>query len=118
MFKVIIAGGREFNDYELLCKKCNYYFENIRHEGITIISGGARGADRLGTKYATERSYELITINADWDTHGKSAGYKRNTEMGEVADLLIAFWDNKSRGTKNMIDIMKDLGKRYRIVLY
>ena len=55
---------------------------------------------------------------ADWKKYGKSAGYVRNSEMAEVAESLIAFWDGKSRGTKNMIDIAKNKGLKVRIVNY
>ena len=55
---------------------------------------------------------------ADWDKHGKSAGYKRNLEMAENADALIAFWDGESRGTKHMIDIAKEKNLLTRIIRY
>ena len=74
---------------------------------VTIVSGGARGVDKMGERYAKEHDINLIVMNADWDTHGKSAGYKRNQEMANVSTHLIAFWDGKSRGTKHMIDIAK-----------
>ena len=103
--KVIIAGGRNFNDYETLksvCDKTLKYCTNIE-----IVSGTARGADILGEQYAKEKGYKIIQFPADWDTHGKSAGYIRNAEMAKYADGLIAFWDEKSKGTKHMIDLAK-----------
>lgn len=114
--KVIIAGGRDFNDYELLKDKCDKIL-NSQIE-ITIVSGGANGADYLGEKYAKEREYELIIFPADWNKYGKSAGPIRNTQMAENSDALIAFWDGKSRGTKHMIDVATKLGLKVRIVNY
>ena len=118
MFNIIIAGGRNFNDYELLKEKVDFYLTNITKECIQIISGMASGADTLGYKYAIERGYPCIKFPAKWDIHGKAAGHIRNKAMAEHADALIAFWDGRSRGTKNMIDIAKEKNIMHRIVYY
>lgn len=52
------------------------------------------------------------------DLYGKSAGYKRNSEMAEIADALIAFWDCSSKGTKDMIDIAKNKNLLVRVIKY
>ena len=116
-FKVIIAGGRDFEDYELLVSKMNHLLRN-RGVNVEIVSGGARGDDRLGERYARDRGLKLKKFPADWETHGKSAGMIRNKEMAEYADVLVAFWDGQSKGTKNMIDSMDKLGKPYRVISY
>lgn len=105
--RIIIAGSRDFDDYELLKRLCNTIIGN--NEYVEIVSGGARGADKLGEKYASEKGYKIVKFPADWDKHGKSAGYIRNRLMGEYSDMLIAFWDGKSKGTLNMISIAKEL---------
>lgn len=118
-YKVIIAGGRHFNDYELLKEKCDYYLQHKLQEGrVVIISGHATGADALGERYAQERGLFLDAHPADWDKHGRAAGPIRNAEMAEVADALIAFWDGASRGTKNMIDTAKSKGLKVVVVRY
>ena len=104
MYKVIIAGGRDFENYDQLKKACDYYLQNKKKEGIEIVSGGASGADKLGERYAEERGYPVTVFNADWNKHHKAAGPIRNRQMAEHANALIAFWDNESRGTKNMIE--------------
>lgn len=101
--KVIIAGSRGFDDYKILCDYCDKVLANQTE--VEIISGGALGADKLGEKYAKQRGYSLIQFLADWGSYGKSAGYRRNVQMAEYADALIAFWDGKSKGTKHMINI-------------
>ena len=101
--KVIIAGSRNFNDYKKLCKICDHLLQN--QANVEIVSGAARGADQLGEKYTKERGYKLTKFPANWNKYGKSAGPKRNEEMANYADVLIAFWDGKSRGTKNMIEL-------------
>lgn len=112
--KVIIAGSRDFNDYNLLCERMDFYLRD--QEGVEIISGGARGADTLAIKYANERGIPVHVMNADWDKYGKSAGYKRNEQMAEAADALVAYWDGQSRGTSHMIDIAKKHGLKVRVV--
>lgn len=104
-FRVIIAGGREFNDYQLLREKCDKILaDTSKTSQIVIVSGTARGADRLGERYARERGYQIVRYPANWDRDGNSAGPIRNAKMAENADALIAFWDGESRGTYNMID--------------
>ena len=118
MLKVIIAGGRDFIDYQLLCHKCDYFVANQAKIEFEIVSGRAKGADLLGERYAQGNGYSVKIFPANWDLHGKSAGYKRNIEMAEYADALIAFWDSGSRGTKHMIDTATRLGAKVRVVNY
>jgi Ni,Fe-hydrogenase maturation factor len=115
-FKVIIAGGRDFSDYELLLEKCDYYL--TEKTNVEVVSGGAKGADILGERYAKERNLPLKIFLADWVTLGKRAGFVRNKEMAEYADALIAFWDKTSKGTKHMIDIAKEKGLSVKVVYY
>ena len=114
--KVIIAGGRTFNDYDLLCQNCDKAL-SLQTE-IEIVSGTANGADKLGEKYAKEKGYPIKQFPADWDKYGKSAGYKRNEEMAKYADALIAFWDGKSKGTKHMIDLAKRYELKVKVVIF
>ncbi len=113
--KIIVAGSRTFDDYRLLESKLDYLFQNIHP---VIICGEAKGADLLGKKYAREKGLECISFPAKWEEDGKSAGYKRNELMGQIADGLVAFWDRKSKGTKHMIEYMLSLGKEVRIIKY
>lgn len=114
--KVIIAGGRTFNDYDSLLQKCDYFLS--QQTEIEIVSGTANGADKLGEKYGNEKGYPIKQFPADWDKFGKSAGYKRNEEMAKYADALIAFWDGNSKGTKHMINIAHKYNLKVKIVMY
>lgn len=118
-YKVIIAGGRHFSNYELLKERCDYYLQNKLREGrVVIISGHATGADALGERYAQERGLACEQYPADWEAYGRAAGPIRNEEMAELANALIAFWDGVSRGTKNMIDTAKSKGLKVSVVRY
>lgn len=120
--RLIIAGSRDFNDYELLEKEVGAYLQEILKEKckldlvtdgegnwgwcnweqqvevlpkelpLEIVSGGARGADRLGERYARERDYNLKVFNADWEKKGRRAGMIRNIEMLKYSTHCLVFW--------------------------
>lgn len=120
MFRVIIAGTRTFNDYELLEKHTTYMLSRraSANTPIEIVSGGAPGADALGERYAREHGYKLTIFPADWGRYGRRAGPIRNRQMVEYADALIAFYNGTSRGTANVIEEARSAGllvsvKRY-----
>ena len=116
MLRVIIAGSRDFDDYALLQDHADYMLS--RQEDIEIVSGGASGADALGERYAKERGYRLKIFPADWAKYGRIAGPIRNREMAAYADALLAYWDGRSRGTKNMIDEARANGLKVSIKIY
>jgi len=101
--KVIIAGKRDFNNYELL--KSSIISLNL--EINEIVSGKAKGADLLGEKFAIENKKPIKEFPANWKKYNRAAGPIRNKEMAEYSDVLIAFWDQKSKGTKSMIELAK-----------
>lgn len=104
--KTIIAGSRGITDYLTVLKA----IEQSGFSVTEVVSGCARGVDRLGERFATEENLPLYKFPADWDKHGKRAGYRRNEQMAENADAVIAVWDGESRGTKHMIDIATNKG--------
>lgn len=117
MFRVIIAGGRDFSDYDMLVKTMDMVLQNITDE-IQVVCGMASGADTLGERYAKERGYKIAYFPADWKKYGRAAGFNRNSQMADNADALVAFWDGKSKGTKHMIDIAVRRGLRVRVKPY
>lgn len=118
-FKLIVAGGRDFDDEaKMLAEIQRLEAGDLTKYEISIVSGMARGADRLGYDLAKSVGATVHEFKADWDTFGNRAGYLRNVQMGEFADGLLAFWDKKSRGTKHMIDIMNQLVKPVTIINY
>lgn len=117
--RIIIAGGRDFMDYALLKDTCDRLLrESTMGQQPIIVSGHANGADMLGERYAMERGWQTDIHPADWKRHGRAAGPIRNREMALGSSALIAFWDGKSRGTKNMIDIANKLGLQVAVVDY
>ena len=125
-FRLIIAGGRDFFDFNMLIEKCDKILCNVIKDDdydITIISGGAKGADALGEKYCLGRGFDLEEFPADWDRHGKKAGFLRNQEMADYALQAnkygaVIFWNGESKGSKHMIDVCENKKIPFRIIRY
>lgn len=116
MFKVIVAGTKTFNNYELLKEKLDFYLRD--KYPVLIISGGAEGADKMGERYAQEHGHSIMIVNADWQQYGKAADPRRNELMAQKAEACIVFFDGQSRGTTNMIENARKYGLKLRIVRY
>lgn len=119
MIRVLIAGSRDFNDFELLEKAVKHYLKQygLHRQDIEVVSGGARGADKLGEQFANKYNIKLTIFPADWNTYGKSAGYIRNEQMIKYIDdtgIVFAFWDSQSHGTAHIIK----LANKYNIKVH
>ena len=112
--KLAVIGSRGFNDYELVKKVLNEYKERV----TLVISGGAKGADTLGEKWANDNNITTLIYPAEWDKYGKRAGHIRNTDIINSCDFCIAFWDGKSTGTQDSIKKAKQMKKEVLIVNY
>lgn len=128
--RIIVAGGRDFTDYDLLFNSLMNVLTDLEEVNtvenksqIEFISGTCRGADVLGEQFAYNFGYSVKRFPAKWDELGKRAGYVRNCDMAKYASeadhgILVAFWDGISRGTKNMIDIANRYGLDVKAVKY
>lgn len=121
MFYCLVAGSRNFTDYQLLFKKLDFFLQN--HKEVIIVSGGAKGADTFAEWYAKKRGYNLKVFPAQWDIYGKSAGYKRNKQMHQFISQFenrgcVCFWDGSSRGTAHNFELCKTFGTPLRIVRF
>lgn len=112
--KTIIAGGRDFTDIEFFDKCIGTYNEPIS----AVICGMAKGADTLGLNYAIQHDIPVGEFPADWARYGRGAGPIRNKQMADNADALIAFWDGRSRGTWNMIQLAQKFNLEVTIYNY
>jgi len=111
--KVIIAGTRTLTNWQFFVD----LLDTIdRSEWTEVVSGGAKGADEFGERYAEMHKIPLKVFPADWNKYGNAAGPIRNKQMAEYADALVAVWDGKSRGTKNMIDTARNLGLNVKVL--
>ena len=118
--KLIIAGGRDFNDYDMV-RDAMKLFDLVQIGRLTIVSGGARGADLLGERWAKINSVEIKRYIPAWRVNGvydNAAGYKRNALMADNATHLLAFWDGVSKGTGHMIDLARSKNLGVEVIEY
>lgn len=103
MFTVVVTGSRTWTDKS----RIHDAFAKIKdkHSDVRLVNGTARGADRLCATLAVGYGFRVVDVPADWERYGRSAGYRRNVRMLEMEpDLVLAFWDGTSKGTKHTID--------------
>ena len=134
MYKLIIAGGRDFTDKEAIVDAINSLEDQgvFTTEQLEIVSGMAKGADMTGYELAFDNGLAVEPFPADWGDmtepcvrkvngygeYNALAGMNRNQRMGDYADGLLAFWNGTSTGTKDMIDYMRKLGKKVVVIHY
>jgi hypothetical protein len=125
--KLAVIGSRGFSDYQLLSDTLHQRYTETDSLGACrwriseIISGAAKGADQMAARFAREHSIALTELPADWETHGKRAGFLRNQDIVAAADEICAFWGvgddgELSRGTGHSLSIAKRLRKTSLII--
>ena len=116
MNKIIIAGSREFSDYNLLEREVKKFIVEENIVNPIIISGIAKGADKLGEDFAKKFKLNVELYPADWDSYGKRAGFLRNEQMAKCASHCIVFWDGDSKGTGHMIDLANKYNLKLKVI--
>lgn len=107
--KLAIVGSREIIALDLapyIPKDCEL-----------IVSGGARGVDTLAEQYAIRHGIKTLIIRPEYEKYGRSAPIRRNDTIVDSADMVLAFWDGKSRGTMYTIDYAKQHDKPVKVVI-
>ena len=114
--RIIVAGCRSCQDYDMAKAYIEQCIKKIREKYTLIfLSGGCKGADLLGERYANENGFCIERYPANWKKYGKSAGPKRNLQMVQACDYVICFWDGNSRGTASMISYAKKFKKPLKV---
>ncbi len=124
MKRIIICGSRTWKSYPIVESELQMamvrlwgYTVRPQFELVTVVEGGAAGADCIGKNAAYNLGCSIETFRADWTKHGKAAGHIRNDEMARAgAALCLAFWDGKSKGTLDMIGRATRFGIPVRVV--
>lgn len=116
--RVVVAGSRHYNDYEAFKWVLKGYLSEFEKADVVIITGRARlGPDNMVVRYCEEHKLPYTSYFADWDTHKKAAGYKRNLQMCEASTHVLVFWDLMSKGSRHMLDIAKRANRHTSAVL-
>ena len=118
--KLIIAGNRNFKSYYFVLDQFSQYLDYLEetkpNNKFILVNGLATGVDALAYKIAKANNMKIKEFPADWDKHPRAAGPIRNAQMADYATELLAIWDHKSKGTKNMIEQMQQRNKPVKIV--
>jgi hypothetical protein len=114
--KIAVIGSREFKDIKLLFSVLDDLKVKLPElkKIDAIVSGGAVGADKLAEEYAKTNGYQTEIYLPDYPRYGRSAPLKRNIQIIEAADVVVAFWNGKSPGTRHSIN---EALKRKKMVL-
>ncbi len=112
--KLAIVGSRNFTDYNKFLDIVQKYF---REEIDEIISGGAYGADSLAYRFAKNWKIPFQEFTPNWEKYGKKAGIIRNQKIVDRADIVIAFWDGFSKGTKDTLN-KAEQSKKPTFIIY
>lgn len=117
---IAIIGGRDFDDYNKVKNVVLNYLEDAQTDikSITVISGGAKGADTLAAKFAHEFHLKINEIIPEWSKYQKAAGRMRNHDIIQESDVIFAFWNGQSKGTKHSISLAKKYKKTCIVTLY
>lgn len=111
--KLAVIGSRDFTNYAEMRDALDKIAQHIDID--LIISGRARGADLLAERYAKERNIQTLIFPADWEKHGRKAGIVRNYDIIRNCDMVVAFWDGKSKGTAHSISVAREQKKKVLI---
>lgn len=124
--RIIVAGSRDYKDYGQLADVLDRLMTKLQEQSIDksdveIVSGGCRGADELGERYAKESCIRCSIFPADWSKYGRSAGPIRNDTMAKYAvkadkGYLVAFPIGESRGTRSMIKLAEQHGLEVTVI--
>ena len=107
--KVAIIGSRNLNVENL---------QDYLPEGTDeIVSGGARGIDTCARNYALKNDLKLTEFRPEYNKYGRGAPLRRNETIVNYADMVLAFWDGESRGTKFVINYCEKVGKECKIFI-
>jgi hypothetical protein len=107
-----VIGSRSFNDYDLLSKTLTDLISEYNLNIVKFVSGGAKGADILGEKWADNNNIEKLIFLPDWKKFGKKAGFIRNEDIIANSDIVVSFWDGSSKGTKHSMGLAKKQNKK------
>lgn len=123
--KIVVAGSRSFDEQaylDVMRPNLEKFIKEISDSyTLIIVSGTAPGADQFGEKFAREFNLKIERYPAEWRKNGiynNAAGYERNEKMAQIGDIIVVFWDGKSKGSQHMIDLAKKYKRKLKIIRF
>ena len=114
-YKILITGSRAWTDRRTIVNAFNEILKTVPVDTITVIQGECRGADLLAKEIAEFLGMNIISFPANWNRHGKAAGFMRNAEMvAQKPDVCLAFPIGPSKGTRHCMKLAADAGVEVR----
>lgn len=89
----------------------------LPEETTEIISGGAKGIDTCARQYAISHGIKLTEFLPEYGKYGRHAPIKRNETIIQNADIVLAFWDGNSHGTKYVITKCRKMNVRIEVIM-
>src|SRR5690348_4290827 len=135
-YRMIVAGPRDFSDYEKVRNELDLILSSVPPKDIEIVSGGCDdakkgahtftrkdgkkiyGVDGIGERYASENGYPVKTFDADWNTYGNSAGPIRNEAAAKYANHALVYWQYKTKGSMNIVKNVRKYISSATIIKY
>lgn len=108
--KIAVVGSRDYVDLERVTA-----YVNSLPDDTELVSGGARGVDRTAEQAAWSRKLTVKCFPADREQYGKEAGFIRNQDIVNYADLVVVFWNGKSRGTAHTMRLAASQNKLFHV---
>ncbi len=116
---LFIFGGRDYTNYPYFCATVDRFIADVLTGfEVTIVEGEARGVDLFAYQYAIERGLEWLPFPADWETHGRRAGFIRNHDMCQVSHYGLGFWNGFSSGSAHSVSLCRAKGIPLWVVKY
>lgn len=114
--RVLVCGSRSWTDFDTIYYRLSSLVRD--YPDVVIVEGGAKGADTIARQVAEDFQVDTEEYLPDWEKYKKQAGFKRNIQMLETKpDLVLAFWDGKSKGTRHIITEAKERGIEVEVIL-
>lgn len=114
--RVGVVGSRQLNVKDIIYATLDLVFKDINPSECIIVTGGCKGPDSIALEYASDKQMKTVLHLPDWSRYGRAAGPIRNELIVQGSDLIVAFWDGKSKGTLSSINIAKRLDKPVIII--
>ena len=114
--RILVTGGRSWDDRKIIMDALLEATRGMNWDDVTVVHGGARGADTIAAELATGFGMKTEAHLANWSEYHRAAGPIRNKKMVDLgADVCLAFLMPNSKGTANCVEQAKKAGIKIKL---